>query len=316
MRESTSGKQTRASVGKDDQDKTLRRPVRGRLVRPAWYAADVGRPGKAGDVTATTAEDNAVGAVGNSDGPRAVYPPPLMDRAIKTSERIAAAIVSDIISSELKPGDRLPNEAAMVERFRVGRGSLREALRILEVHGLISLRSGPGGGPEVIAVNPRDVARTFSLYLHLSRATIRELIEARLFLEPMIARMAAETREPTGMKRLHEALDYEESIPKNDPRYIFAGNNFHYVLATMSGNAVIDLMATALKELYTTRVVGGGLVNDLDQEKLRDDHREIGMAIIKGDPQKAERLARQHTEYYLGKVVRIPGFAESTITWG
>jgi len=305
-----------AGMNKDDQDKTLRRPVRGRLVRPAWYAAGVGIPGEVGEVNATPTENIAVGAVGKSDGPRAVYPPPLIDRAIKTSERIAAAIVSEIISLDLKPGDRLPNEAAMVERFRVGRGSLREALRILEVHGLISLRSGPGGGPEVIAVNPRDVARTFSLYLHLSRATIRELTEARLFLEPMIARMAAETREPEGMKRLQEALDYEASVPKNDPRYIFAGNNFHYVLATMSGNAVIDLIATALKELYTTRVVGGGLVNDLDQKKLRSDHREIGMAIIKGDPETAERLARQHTQYYLGKVMRIPGFAESTITWG
>jgi GntR family transcriptional repressor for pyruvate dehydrogenase complex len=305
-----------AGMNKDDQDKTLRRPVRGRLVRPAWYAAGVGIPGEVGEANATQTENIGVGAVGKSDGPRAVYPPPLIDRAIKTSERIAAAIVSEIISLELKPGDRLPNEAAMVERFRVGRGSLREALRILEVHGLISLRSGPGGGPEVIAVNPRDVARTFSLYLHLSRATIRELTEARLFLEPMIARMAAETREPGGMKRLQEALDYEASIPKNDPRYIFAGNNFHYVLATMSGNAVIDLMATALKELYTSRVVGGGLVNDLDQEKLRSDHRKIGMAIIKGDPETAERLARQHTQYYLGKVMRIPGFAESTITWG
>jgi DNA-binding FadR family transcriptional regulator len=276
----------------------------------------VGIPGDVGDANAATAQDVAVGAAGKPAGPRAVYPPPLIDRAIKTSERIAAAIVSEIISLELKPGDRLPNEAAMVEQFRVGRGSLREALRILEVHGLISLRSGPGGGPEVIAVNPRDVARTFSLYLHLSRATIRELTEARLFLEPMIARMAAETREPEGMKRLQEALDYEASVPKGDPRYIFAGNNFHYVLATMSGNAVIDLMATALKELYTSRVVGGGLVNDLDQEKLRGDHRKIGMAIIEGDPEKAERLARQHTQYYLGKVVRIPGFAESTITWG
>jgi len=303
-------------MNKDDQDKTLCRPARGRLVWSAWYAPDVGIPGEVGEANAATAEDGAVGAVGKSAGPRAVYPPPLIDRAIKTSERIAAAIVSEIISLELKPGDRLPNEAAMVEQFRVGRGSLREALRILEVHGLISLRSGPGGGPEVIAVNPRDVARTFSLYLHLSRATIRELTEARLFLEPMIARMAAETREPGGMKRLQEALDYEASIPKGDPRYIFAGNNFHYVLATMSGNAVIDLMATALKELYTSRVVGGGLVNDLDQEKLRGDHRRIGMAIIEGDPEKAERLARQHTQYYLGKVVRIPGFAESTITWG
>lgn len=281
--------------------------------RRPWYPSAVTSRSR----RATTPTDpSGAEDVGGSARPRAVYPPPAMERAVKTSERIAAAIVSQIVNSNLKPGDRLPNEAAMVERFQVGRGSLREALRILETHGLISLRSGPGGGPVVIAVNPRDVARTFSLYLHLSQSTIRELTEARLFLEPMIARMAAETREPQSMRRLQEALDFEASIPPGDPQAIFAANNFHYVLATMSGNTVIDLMATALKELYTSRVVGGGLVNDLDQDELRDEHRAMGLAIIEGDPAKAERLADQHTRYYLGKVMAIPGFAESTITWG
>jgi GntR family transcriptional repressor for pyruvate dehydrogenase complex len=239
-----------------------------------------------------------------------------MERAVKTSERVAAAIVADIVAARLKPGDRLPNEAAMVERFGVGRGSLREALRILEVHGLISLRSGPGGGPVVVDVHPRDVARTFSLYLHLSGATIRELTEARLFLEPMSARLAAETREPEGMRRLREAVDYEASIPPGDPRFIQAANNFHYVLASMTGNVVIDLLATALKELYTTRVVNGGLVNDLNQEHLAREHREMADAIMRGHAAAAERLARDHTQKYLGKVTAIPGFAESTITWG
>jgi GntR family transcriptional repressor for pyruvate dehydrogenase complex len=116
------------------------------------------------------------------------YPSPLrIERGLKTSERVATALVSEIVNSQLQAGDRLPNEAAMVEQFQVGRGSLREALRILEVHGLISMRSGPGGGPVITAVDPRDVARTFSLYLHLRGAKVRELIEASLFMEPMIA---------------------------------------------------------------------------------------------------------------------------------
>jgi DNA-binding FadR family transcriptional regulator len=243
-------------------------------------------------------------------------PPPPIERAAKTSERIAAALVADIVAGGLKPGDRLPNEAAMVERFQVGRGSLREALRILEVHGLISLRSGPGGGPVIVAVQPRDVSRTFSLYLHLKGATILELTEARMFLEPMTARLAAEQRNPESLKRLQEAVDYEGSIAPGDSRYIFAANNFHYVLATMTGNRVLDLLATALKELYTTRVVQGGLVNDLDQEDLRREHREMANAILRGHASAAERLARQHTENYMVKIGHIPGFAESTITWG
>lgn len=249
-------------------------------------------------------------------GPQPAVPPPPMDRAVKTSERIAAALVADIVAQRLKPGDRLSNEAAMVERFHVGRGSLREALRILEVQGLINLRSGPGGGPVVVAVHPTDVARTFSLYLHLAGATIRELTEARMFLEPMTARLAAETQNPDDMKRLREAVEYEASIPIGDPRFVFAGNNFHYVLATMTGNRVLDLLATALKELYTTRVVQGGLVNDLDQEDLRNEHRGMAEAILRGHASAAARLARQHTEHYMAKIGHIPGFAESTITWG
>jgi DNA-binding FadR family transcriptional regulator len=248
--------------------------------------------------------------------PLPVPPPARLGRAVKTSERIASAIVADIVTSGLKEGDRLPNEMAMASQFGVGRGSLREALRILEVHGVISLRSGPGGGPVIIATDPRDVARSFSLYLQLNRATIRELIQARLFIEPVIARMAAETHEPAGLARLSQAVADEAAIPPGDPDFITASNNFHYVLATLSGNKVIDLLATSLKELYTTRVVAAGLVNDLEHGQLRSEHQQIAQAILDGDAARAERLARKHTEYYLGLVAEYPGFADSTITWG
>ena len=243
------------------------------------------------------------------------FPPPALDRALKTSDRIAAAIIEDIVTNGLQPGDRLPNEAAMVERFRVARGSLREALRILEVHGLISQRTGPGGGPFVIAVHPRNVARTFSLYLHLAGATIRELLEARLFVEPMIARQAALTGGPVELQRLRDAVEYEASIPARDGRYLHAANNFHYALATMSGNRVIDLVATALKELSTSRVVEGGLIG-LSQDDLRHEHAAIAEAIFRGDAATAERLTGEHTQFYLGLVAAVPGLAQQTISWG
>src|SRR5690349_5234368 len=69
-----------------------------------------------------------------SAGPPSVKPAELA-RPVKLPERIAAAIVSDIVSQGLKPGDRLPIESVMRERFEVGRASIREALRILEIHG-------------------------------------------------------------------------------------------------------------------------------------------------------------------------------------
>jgi DNA-binding FadR family transcriptional regulator len=241
-----------------------------------------------------------------------------IERGSKTSERVASAIVDDIVAAGLRPGDRLPNEAAMIDRFRVGRGSLREALRILEVYGLISMRSGPGGGPIVDAVDPRSVSRTFSLYLHLSGSTMGELIETRLQIEPMVARFAAmHIKDGDNAARLKEALTHEQAISAEDSKYIDAANDFHYVLASLTGNRVFDIVATALKELYTTRIVGGGLASQTTEPSIRFEHQEIGEAILAGNAKKAERLMSEHMDLYIRRLANVdPNFAKSVIDWG
>ena len=238
-----------------------------------------------------------------------------VQRGLKTSERIAAALVSDIVSEGMQPGDRLPNEAAMIARFGLGRGSVREALRILEVHGIINLRAGPGGGPVVAAVHPADVARSFSMYLGQVGATLNELAATRRLIEPIVARLAAETQDPEGLERLREAMAREEMIEPGDSRYIQAANDFHYVIGSMTGNRVLDLLATSLKELYTTRVVGGGLASETTAPSIRIEHRVIGEAILAGDGDRAESLTRDHMNLYLGRVQAIPGVADTIITW-
>ena len=238
-----------------------------------------------------------------------------VQRGLKTSERIAAALVSDIVSEGMQPGDRLPNEAAMIARFGLGRGSVREALRILEVHGIINLRAGPGGGPVVAAVHAGDVARSFSMYLGQVGATLNELAATRRLIEPIVARLAAETQDPEGLERLREAMAREEMIEPGDSRYIQAANDFHYVIGSMTGNRVLDLLATSLKELYTTRVVGGGLASETTAPSIRIEHRVIGEAILAGDGDRAESLTRDHMNLYLGRVQAIPGVADTIITW-
>src|SRR5918997_7029634 len=125
--------------------------------------------------------------------PRADAPRPIK-RGAKVAEALAQEIVHEIVSRKLPPGTLLSSEAQMLEDYGVGRGSLREALRILEVHGLITMKPGRNGGPMVIEVGSRDYGRMSTLFFHLGGMTFGQLVEARLILEPMMARLAAERR--------------------------------------------------------------------------------------------------------------------------
>jgi GntR family transcriptional regulator, transcriptional repressor for pyruvate dehydrogenase complex len=240
-----------------------------------------------------------------------------VDRQVKTSERIASAIVGLVIEQGLKEGDRLPNESEMIEQFRVGRGSLREALRILETYGMISLRSGPGGGPVILNVSPADVSRSFSLYLKLSGATIHELADARKVIDPLMARLAAENMNELAAQQLREALDREEKAARDKTTVVATANDFHYVLASLTGNSVLNLVATSLKEMYTSRFVMIGLAERVTRPSIRKEHRRIGDAVLNGDADLAEKLMREHAAKHFDQALRIsPSFSNSVISWG
>jgi GntR family transcriptional repressor for pyruvate dehydrogenase complex len=233
------------------------------------------------------------------------------------SERLASAIVGLVIEQGLKEGDRLPNESEMVEQFGVGRGSLREALRILETYGLISLRSGPGGGPVVLNVSPADVSRSFSLYLKLSGATIRELVDARKVIDPLMARLAAENMDELAAQQLRDALDREEKAARDKTTVVATANDFHYVLASLTGNSVLNLVATSLKEMYTSRFVMIGLAERVTRPSIRKEHRRIGDAVLSGDGDLAEKLMREHAAKHFDQALRVsPSFSNSVISWG
>ena len=109
----------------------------------------------------------------------------------KTSEVVAFAVARDIVEHGLQFGDRLPLEAQMLEQYGVSRESLREALRLLEAQGIVSLRRGPGGGPVVGRASSMNLARTMTLYFQLAGATYEELLGAWRMLEPLAAELAA-----------------------------------------------------------------------------------------------------------------------------
>src|SRR3984957_6839401 len=125
-------------------------------------------------------------------------------RVLKRSEVIARDLVQYIVDSRLPAGTRLPREREMIEQLGVGRTTLREALRSLETRGVLTIRSGPGGGPVVRRPEPSDLTESLTLILQFQRATLVEVLDARAWLEPTVARIAASHITKAEVRRLRE----------------------------------------------------------------------------------------------------------------
>ncbi|MDQ7910843.1 FCD domain-containing protein [Phytohabitans sp. ZYX-F-186] len=233
-------------------------------------------------------------------------------RPEKLSESIARDIVREMRG--LPPGSMLPPESSMANTYNVGRGSLREALRILEVHGLIVVRTGPRGGPMVAPrADSVNFARLASLHLHLTEATYRDIIEARLVLEPVMARLAAERQDRAVLEQLQAYVELPE--PQNDKEYLHSVSEFHSLVAGMSTNPVLDLYSRSLKDIYTDRIES--MVFPVSaRSKVHADHTRIARVIVEGYTTEAERLMRAHMEEFLKfSADSHPGILDEVVDW-
>src|SRR5215207_2530683 len=115
---------------------------------------------------------------------------------------VAQRIVRDVVRGGLRPGDLLEPERHMLEKYQTGRGTLREALRLLEFQGVIALKPGPRGGPVLLDPSASHLAGTLVLLLQLKQAPFRSIVEVRTALEPMISRLAAERMSDTSLGEL------------------------------------------------------------------------------------------------------------------
>lgn len=233
-------------------------------------------------------------------------------RGAKVAEALAQEIVHEIVSRKLPPGTLLSSEAQMLEDYGVGRGSLREALRILEVHGLITMKPGRNGGPMVIEVGTRDYGRMSTLFFHLGGMTFQQLIEARLVLEPLMARMAAERRAQDLEGQL---ADPGATRVEDDATYFDATKDFHRSVASMSGNPVLNLLCVSLEDIFRDQI--SGLLSPTEERKhVLEVHAAIAGAIAQGDANEAEQLMRQHMQEYADWVnERHPHLMEQVIPW-
>jgi GntR family transcriptional regulator, transcriptional repressor for pyruvate dehydrogenase complex len=235
---------------------------------------------------------------------------------MKLSEAIAAQILDDIARRDMKEGEPLMAEATMLETYGGGRASVREALRILETNGLINIKAGPRGGAVVGRVDPVQFGRSATRYFQLGGATVRDLIEARLILEPATTGLAASRRDPVDMERLRTWVDATAKNPiPDDNTYLTEAFEFHSLVCGMSGNLILDLITLAMKDLFTSRV-RSAVYPPHARKRVRQVHAEIAQLVLDGNAEGSEKLMRQHLEEYARYATkRLPGLLDDRVSW-
>src|SRR5262249_24621916 len=206
----------------------------------------------------------------------------ILGRTEKTAERLARQILDETLAQGLPPGAPLPNEAAMLAHYGVGRITLREALRILEVQGLLTIRPGPSGGPIVAHADSRDYGRMSSLFFRAAGVRLVDLMEARNLMEVTSARLAAQRRDAEGVERLRTVLKTLESgqHEADSETFLAVSREFHDVVNSMSGNVIMDLMSSSLVHMVLDRMVGFAYPASRRAE-LTSEHIAIAKAIIR-----------------------------------
>jgi GntR family transcriptional regulator, transcriptional repressor for pyruvate dehydrogenase complex len=237
-------------------------------------------------------------------------------RRLKRSEILARMLVERIQSMDLSDGDRLESEPSMIAEFQTGRGTLREAFRILELSGVLEVRTGPTGGPTVRRPDIANYGSMSSLFLSMRGVTARGVLEASLILEPPMAARAARYRDDGGLMLLRHALDAELGIGHRDAAgFIAAQMNFADTICDLARSPAIQLhlegihwiQANLWRDLVTVEEV---------QTKVIRSHTAILAAIEAGDPERAEAVTRKDAEASLQYTVnRFKGAIDQPIKW-
>lgn len=198
-----------------------------------------------------------------------------------------------ISSGQLKPGDRLPTERIMAEKFGVSRTVIRDAVKTLAGIGLLEVKHGIG--IFVATVDGTTVGRQLSSLLRYHLEAIEHIYEVRILLEKAAAYWAAERCSKEDNDRIRQLLDEARKVDPVDytDRFAELNRNFHLLIAEASQNPVVAMMVENILELLEhtsneTHKIPGRAVRSIDE------HERILTAIIERRPEEAKKVMEEH----------------------
>jgi GntR family transcriptional repressor for pyruvate dehydrogenase complex len=223
-----------------------------------------------------------------------------MYRTVKTSrlfEQIVQQVEDSILKGQLKPGDQLPAERDLAQRFGVSRTAVREAVKTLREKGLVEAYSGRG--TFVTNGTSQAIRQSLDLMIRINKQEgSANLAELRLVLEPDIAALAAERIEEQLLSTMREAVEIMDRSLRDPEAYVEADLDFHLALAEAVGNPLILSLLDSIVGLL--REQRSRIFNvDRGPERGQFHHKRILAAVEQRDPAAAREAMRAHLKQVL-----------------
>ena len=203
-----------------------------------------------------------------------------------------------ISSGQLKPGDRLPAERILAERFGVGRGYVREAILKLEFYGL--LKTSPQSGTYVAGFGLKILDSIFTDIINFNKEDFASLIEGRFYLEVNAAKLAAERRTQDDIDLIREAVDEYDAKIRNGQSAVEEDMLIHIRIAGATKNKVSESMILILIPDLIKTIVEKNICKN-DKDKRIAEHHRLLEAIIRQDAYEAGEAMADHLKEIMEK---------------
>lgn len=217
----------------------------------------------------------------------------------KATDRIVREIQELVVSKKLEPGQKLPSERDLAERFGVSRSILREALGVLRQRGLVDI--SPGRATVVTNPGLDSIQNTIALLIQLRNVSLVELCDARLLIEPQLAWRAASLPKSVDMRKLIELGEKLVATSGEPHEHVRVDLQFHREIATLAGHGVFFAIVDAVWEPVSRSMILG--VWEPNAIEASDEHHmSILEGIVERKPEQARQAMVEHIQYVSGYI--------------
>ena len=233
----------------------------------------------------------------------------------KSCNVLAGQLQQHILDGTWAPGEPLPTERDLVSTTGLSRGSVREALRILEAQGLVRTRPGRYGGSVVSTPTDALLASHIQLFAKGLGVPLQSLVEARQALEPKVAELAARHRTDEDLAALHRIAATLDKAAKDDvPRFLEANADWHTALAVASHNDLLRAFTASISGLMLEVSRIENFASDSVRQLVTHAHRRILQAIEARNPELARQRAERDIEAYARHLEAALGATRKSVT--